>query len=262
MALVHESEMYRDFAPQYDAIETLPISSLYQQLVEYALGPDCKGMAVLDLGGGTGLHARKAVDRGARVVDNVDISPDMLRYGRAAGVKMGRADEPIRWFEGDMSRPLVRNPDALPLEEDGYDVVMVNWTFEHAENMEELETMWENSAKFCKPNGKFISIRMANPWAKTEGRYGVTLSNQESIPGGARYLYTNHTDPEFGATGTTMEASWDFEQSKALAAKHGFVDFGKVPEAEMEVVKKDPEFWSLHLKDPMIICVTARKEGS
>lgn len=261
MALVHESELYRDFAPQYDAIETLPISSLYQQLVEYALGDDCTRMAVLDLGGGTGLHARKAVDRGARVVDNVDISPDMLEHGRAAGVKMGRADEPIRWFVGDMSRPLRRSPE-LPLEEDGYDIVMVNWTFEHAENMEELETMWANSAAFCKPGGKFISIRMANPWAKTEGRYGVTLSDQVAIPGGARYLYTNHTDPEFGATGTTMEASWDFEQSRALAAKHGFEDFAKVPEDEMGVVKSDPEFWSLHLKDPMIICVTARKRSS
>lgn len=262
MALQHESELYNSFAPQYDAIESLPISTLYQQQVEYALGPDCSGLSVLDLGGGTGLHARKAIDRGARIVDIVDISPSMLEHGRAAGIRSGRSGEPIRWLEGDMSRPLQRNPETLPLEEGGYDIVMVNWTFEHAENMEELETMWANTAAFCKPGGQLISIRMANPWAKTDGRYGVTLSDQEPIPGGARFLYTNHIDPPFAATGTSMEASWDFEKSKALATKHGFVDFTKVPDEEMEVVKRDPEFWSLQIEDPMIICVVATKANT
>jgi hypothetical protein len=53
----------------------------------------------------------------------------------------------------------------------------------------------------------------------------------------------NHTDPEFGAMGTTMEASWDFEKSKALAERYGFVDFQQVEKGEMEVVRKDPEFF-------------------
>jgi toxoflavin synthase len=259
MALESETELYNRFAAQYDAIEALPISSLYQQQVEHALGSDCRGLAVLDLGGGTGLHARKAVDRGARVVDVVDISPAMLEQGRAASKSLGRAYEAIRWWEGDMSRPLRRDPHSLPLLKDGYDIVMVNWTFEHAENMEELETMWANAARFSKSGGKLISIRMANPWAKTDGRYGVTLSNQERIPGGARYLYTNHIDPPFGATGTTMEASWDFEQSKALATKYGYVDFERVPDEQLSIVKQDREFWDMHLADPMIICVVAKK---
>jgi SAM-dependent methyltransferase len=43
---------------------------------------DCTGLKVLDVGGGSGLHARKAIDAGATVVDVVDISPEMMRAGQ------------------------------------------------------------------------------------------------------------------------------------------------------------------------------------
>ena len=165
--MAQEREMYDNFAPQYEAIENLPGSTLYQQLVEHALGSDCSGLTVLDLGGGMGLHARKAIDRGAAFVDNVDNSPKMIEFGKAIDERLGRAKDRIRWFLGDISEPLERSAES-PLDEDGYDIVMVNWTFEHAETMKELEAMWANSAAFCKPGGKFISIRMANPWAKTD----------------------------------------------------------------------------------------------
>ena len=71
----------------YAGIDSLPIGTLYQQQVEYALGSDCTGKTVLDLGGGLGLHARKAVDRGAAFVDNVDVSANMLATGKAIDVK-------------------------------------------------------------------------------------------------------------------------------------------------------------------------------
>jgi toxoflavin synthase len=187
MALEPEQELYARFAARYDAIETLPVSSLYQQLVEHALESDCKGQTVLDLGGDTGLHARKAIDRGAALADVVDISPAMLERGRA--VSTGKYKPVMRWFVGDMSRPLHRDADSLPLFEEGYDIVMLNWVFDHAENMSELETMWANTASFCRPGGKLISIRISKPWAQTDnGRYGVTISKQEAIPNGARYL--------------------------------------------------------------------------
>ena len=80
MAQEPKSEGYKTFAPRHDAIEALPISALYQQQVEYALGTNCKGLTVLDLGGGIGLHARKAIDRGAKLVDVVDMG-DLAEVG-------------------------------------------------------------------------------------------------------------------------------------------------------------------------------------
>jgi ubiquinone/menaquinone biosynthesis C-methylase UbiE len=255
MSLVDEADEYNTIASQYSAIDLLPAGSLYQQQVEHALGPDSTGKAVLDLGGGSGLHARKAVDRNAAIVDVVDISSGMIEMGQAIGRSLGRATDRIRWFLGDVSKPL----DELALKEDGYDVVMVNWTFDHAENMEQLEGMWANVSRYCKPGGKLINIRISNVYAKTGGRYGLGLRDQEEIPGGCRYVYVIHTQPEISAHATTMNASWEFAKYKLLAEKYGFTDIARVPDSELGVVKDDPEFWKPHLEDPSFICVTARK---
>lgn len=249
-----ERDQYNDFATLYDAIEELPQSTLYRQIVEYAL-KDCAGKTILDLGGGTGLHARKAIDLGASRVDLVDISKGMTDHGESIESKIGREDK-IRWFVCDISEPM----DHLPLDS-GYDIVMVNWTFDHAETTEMLEAMWRNTAKYTKPGGKLISIKMANPYAESlqVGKYGVTFSDIKVIPGGVQYTYTAHTKPSLSVPATTMSASVDFEKAKKLAETHGFTDYQKVPETEMQCVKGDPEFWDMHLRDPAWICITAKK---
>lgn len=91
-------------------------------------------------------------------------------------------------------------------------------------------------------------------------QYGVTISDQEGIPGGAKYVYTAHTDPEFSCPASTMEASWDLEQSKGVAKRYGFHSFEVVPVGKMQRVKEDPEFWKLHLEHPGFVCVTAIKQ--
>lgn len=55
----------------YKQYENLPLAILEHQLHEAALG-DCKGLTVLDLGGGQGLRARQIIDHGAAAVDVVD----------------------------------------------------------------------------------------------------------------------------------------------------------------------------------------------
>lgn len=76
-----EKDQYDALAATYNAIEELPQSVLYQEDVRRALG-DCTGKTILDLGGGTGLHARNALALGAKVVDVVDVSPEMLAIGK------------------------------------------------------------------------------------------------------------------------------------------------------------------------------------
>ncbi len=82
----------------------LPTSKLEAELILTALG-DCTDRTVLDLGGGSGIHARKAVSSGSSVVDVVDISPEMMRIGQDAESNLGREDR-IRWFQADATQPI------------------------------------------------------------------------------------------------------------------------------------------------------------
>lgn len=138
---------------------------------------------------------------------------------------------------------------------------MVNWTFDHAETIAELEEMWSNTARCTKKGGQLISIRMASPSATSakEGKYGVSFSQIEPIAGGLKYVYTAHIDPPLSCPATTMAECMDFEKARLMARRYGFAELKMVVESEGEVVKKDPEFWEEHLKDPVWICVEAVK---
>ena len=117
---------YESVADGYASYDHLPIAKLEKELVTKAIG-DCTGLTVLDLGGGEGQYARKAIELGAELVDVLDISPAMLALGIEAEEKLGREGR-IRWFEADATKAL----DRVPLVPGGYDVVMCNWLFDHA----------------------------------------------------------------------------------------------------------------------------------
>jgi ubiquinone/menaquinone biosynthesis C-methylase UbiE len=136
---------YNSFATDYNNQYALtPASALENELISLALG-DLTGLTVLDLGGGSGIHARKAVSRGAVAVDVVDISPGMLKVGSDIETSLGRrdSDQVIRFFEANAAQPL----SHLPLREGGYDVVMANWLLDFAETAEVLDAMLGNGRR-------------------------------------------------------------------------------------------------------------------
>lgn len=113
---------YNAQASDYEAYATTtPIGRLETELFLKALG-DPAGLTVLDLGGGTGLRARQAVERGARSADVVDFSAEMLAVGSKEAGRVGLGGS-VRWYEADVSRPLGGGAVGL----DGpYDIVMAN----------------------------------------------------------------------------------------------------------------------------------------
>jgi ubiquinone/menaquinone biosynthesis C-methylase UbiE len=125
-----EEPQYDSIAQSYASYDSLPLAKLEHELVTKALG-DCTGLTVLDLGGGNGQYARKAIELGAELVDVVDISPAMLEVGIEIEQELGREGK-IRWFEADAAKAM----HHLPLMPDGYDIVMCNWLFDHAESDE------------------------------------------------------------------------------------------------------------------------------
>lgn len=248
-----EKTQYDAFAPKYASVEELPCSKLEAELVRNALG-NCRDLKVLDLGGGSGLHARRAVDAGAAIVDVVDISPEMMRAGQDVETQLGRQGR-VRWLEADVTRPL---GEQLDLPQHGYDIVMANWVFDHAASMLDLKNMWENVMAGLKPGGKFIGVRAKSVRAEymSYGKYGVTFTEIKEIPNGLKYKVGCVTQPPFSFEATSMESSYSL--SDDFARELGLVDFQVCRPEDTEIVKNDFEFWGDYIKDPNFVVIMAR----
>ncbi|KAK0736662.1 S-adenosyl-L-methionine-dependent methyltransferase [Apiosordaria backusii] len=254
-----ERNQYDGFATEYASYGDVPDMKLEIELVRTALG-DCTGLTVLDLGGGSGLHARSAAELGATLVDVVDISAEMLRVGQELEETLGRRYR-IRYLQADAARPLV---EQIKTEEfkGRYDIVMANWLLDHATSEEDLRGMWTNIASALKPGGRFIGVRVRSiraPYLQY-GKYGVIFSEYEEIPGpGWKYKVSfklNNTPVSFEAT--SMESTLNLDHT--IPKELGLDDFSVVPDEESKVVKEDFEYWADHLKDPSFVVVVGTKK--
>jgi len=258
MAATGEKKQYDDVATEYKSYDDLPMARLEAELIRTALG-DCTGLAVLDLGGGSGTHARQAVKAGARLVDVADISEAMMQIGKDIA---SLTDEPnhIRWHVADASRPLV-DQDVHLLPPAQYDLVMANWVFDHAHTEHDLRGMWRNIATHLKPGGRFVGIRVIAPgiWAAhvETGKYGAAYEDIAPISGGVRCKVIFRTDPPFSFGGTMMHDS--YAMVNAIPAELGMADFKMIPAEDAQVVKEDLAFWKEHLAEPLFAVVTAIK---
>jgi ubiquinone/menaquinone biosynthesis C-methylase UbiE len=226
--------------------------ALEGQLIAAALG-DLTGLTVLDLGGGSGTHARTAIEQGAVAVDIVDISPGMMKAAADTEKALGR--NVMRFFEADVAKPLTH----LPLREDGYDVVMANWVLDYAETPDLLEAMSRNTVGHLKSGGLFVGIRVANPHSKNlkTGKYGVMLKRLEPIPGGVKYTVQVLDPPlEIEAAALDVFCSGSHE----VYEKAGLTDVEIIPYEAAAVVQKNPEFWNDFVEDPIFAVAKAVKK--
>ncbi|KAM7197926.1 S-adenosyl-L-methionine-dependent methyltransferase [Naviculisporaceae sp. PSN 640] len=286
--LESSKKQYDTFAPVYLSIDQLPASKLETQQILTALG-DCTGLHVLDLGGGNGLHAREAVRiANAASVDVVDISREMLLAGQALEAthtqETGQASK-IRWFEADLSKSLdeqaVSSLDGKDSEklrtEEGYDIVMANWLFDHATSAECLKAMYANVARYLKPHGgRFLGVRVTKLAVgylipgKGKAKYGVSFKDVEKMADGLDgWTYqvgmvfdpTGQADPfYFGASSMNETLRLKDGEEGGVGREVGLSQFWVVPPAEMELVKNDPEFWAEYMEEPYMAVVVARKE--
>ena len=266
MSLSQPSQAKKDYdalAGTYDSYSLLPSGQLESELIKLALG-NCKGLSILDLGGGTGLHAREALDLGASSVDVVDVSEEMLRIGeeierrRQAYESEVHNSNRIRFFEADVSKPL----SHLPLHADGYDVVMGNWIFSFADNIELLEAIFSNITSYLKTGGRFIGVRDADPWspALESGKYGGLCKWVERIPRGVRYKCVLHCTPPIEFERACLEDI--YSGSTEIYEKFHLVDVKTVPYKEADIIHRDPDFWQLFLEHPNLAVVQAVKKIS
>ena len=251
----HIKQVYDECAVTYDDFAySTPLGQLESQLFKIALG-ECTGLTVLDLGGGSGVHARQAVELGAATVDIVDLSPGMLKAAQSVEKSLGRKDT-IRVFEADAAKPL----SHLQLRDEGYDVVLANWVFSYAGTTEVLEAMFSNVVGYLKPGGRFVGVREADPRSPVlqDERYGCTYKTIQEIPGGFKCLVVLHTTPPMEFESNLLEVI--YSGSTEIYEKFGLTDVKAVPPESAEMVQKDPEFWKRFLDRPCMAVTKAVKK--
>ena len=113
--------------------------------VDRALG-DVKDLEVLDVGAGTGRHAVRVAQRGARVTA-VDFSEEMLARARQ---KAG-ADR-VRWLVHDVALP-------LPFEARSFDRVLSALVLEHIP-IDELASFFGDLGRVARPDGVIVVTAM------------------------------------------------------------------------------------------------------
>lgn len=113
--------------------------------VDRALG-DVTGLDVLDVGAGTGRHALRIAERGARVTA-VDFSEDMLARARQ---KSG-ADR-VRWLVHDVARP-------LPFDPKSFDRVLSALVLEHIP-VDALPSFFRDLGRVARDDGAIVVTAM------------------------------------------------------------------------------------------------------
>jgi HemK-related putative methylase len=129
-------------------------------LAQVPLGPATGGMAVLDMGTGSGVGAIFAARRGARVVA-VDINPDAVRCARI-NVLLNRLENRIEVREGDLFEPVAGRQ---------FDLVLFNPPFHRGAPRHGLDYAWRGLDVFERFAGGLASV------LAPQGRALVVLSS-------------------------------------------------------------------------------------
>lgn len=140
--IVPAREGYDRWSSVYDAKSNAAVS-LKNDEIRRLLGP-VSGLDVADLGCGTGQHAVRLAEAGAKVTA-VDFSPGMLGRARERPGS-GR----VRFIQRDLSEP-------LPLPDDAFDRVLCSCALEH---VEKLDVAFGQMARICRPSGWIAIIEM------------------------------------------------------------------------------------------------------
>lgn len=129
---------YDRWAEFYDG-ERSPLAELEQPIADKLLG-DVSGLAVCDLGCGTGRHAVRLAAAGARVTA-LDFSDGMV--SRAAG-KPGW--EHVQFIRHDLTQP-------LPLPDGAFDCVISALVVDH---IPDLAAYFRECGRVCRAGGRIV----------------------------------------------------------------------------------------------------------
>ena len=140
--IVPAQEGYDRWASAYDRKKNAAVS-LKNTEIRRLIEP-VNGLDLTDLGCGTGQHAVRLAEAGAKVAA-VDFSQGMLARARQ---RPGAGK--VRFIQRDLSEP-------LPFAADSFDRVLCSCALEH---VEKLEVAMSEMARICRPAGWIVIIEM------------------------------------------------------------------------------------------------------
>ena len=133
---------YDRWAAVYDH-DANPLPPLEEPMVDAMIG-EVAGLAVLDLGCGTGRHALRLAAAGAKVT-GVDFSEGMLAQARGKAGDMG-----VRFVAQDLHCP-------LPFEAATFNAVVSGLVLEH---LRDVDGFFGQIARMLKPRGRAVVTGM------------------------------------------------------------------------------------------------------
>jgi SAM-dependent methyltransferase len=237
---------------------------------------------VLDLGGGTGLHAQRCLDElRAAHVDLVDISPHCLAVAARedAGLRR-RGSGTLALLEADCRFELDEQEETAHLRKGSYDIVMANGLFDHLSRGVDVWRMWNNVRPYLAPGGVFVGVRMQpgahSDGAAADGRYGMKVLGHKIVesrcPENNRVVTRTEfgTDPPFEIENCSLKYTLDLHDLETnrppeermkwgeFSMPPDFVNWRVLDPSKTETVKSDPVFWEPFVKSPTFAVVTAK----
>jgi len=161
-------DVFHNVARRYDLMNDLMSGGLHRawkSTLVSALNPpkargssigsgalDSRPFALLDLAGGTGDVAFRAIDAGGAdlQVTVVDINADMLDVGRARASEHG-FDDAVTFVEG--------NAEALPFPDRSYDAVTIAFGIR---NVPRIERALEEAYRVLRIGGRFLCLEFSS----------------------------------------------------------------------------------------------------
>ena len=194
---------YDRWAELYDH-ELNPLVALEEPRVRAAIG-DVRGLAVLDLGCGTGRHALWLAAAGATVTA-VDFSEGMLNEARR---KPGASA--VRFRVHDLHQP-------LPFANAAFDRIVSGLVLEH---LSDLAAVFAEARRVLKPGGRAVVSAMhpAMFLKGVQARFTDPSTGEKVQPGSVPHSLGDFVMAALGA-GFTLEAIGEYAPDAAFAARY------------------------------------------
>jgi demethylmenaquinone methyltransferase/2-methoxy-6-polyprenyl-1,4-benzoquinol methylase len=153
-------DVFDSVAPRYDLMNdlmSLGVHRLWKDAFVDWLAPR-PGMAVLDVGGGTGDIAFRVLRRAAGPVTVCDINQAMLDVGRDRAVDQGILDG-ITWITGDA--------EDLPVDDASVDALTIAFCIR---NVTHVDRALAEARRVLRPGGRFMCLEFSRIAVPALGR--------------------------------------------------------------------------------------------
>lgn len=181
--LLTTKDGYNRWAAIYDEDDN-PLIALEEPWVDRLLG-DVRGLAVADIGCGTGRHALRLAAAGA-VVQALDFSEAMLARARK---KAGTTA--INFRTHDLAQP-------LPFGDESFDRVVCGLVIDH---IADLNALFSEMRRVCRPTG-FVVVSVMHPAMMLRGvqaRFRDPVSGRETRPASCPHQISDYVMATVGA---------------------------------------------------------------